>query len=190
LHGTLGRGRLLAALPAIIHKEHVMGEIKNFAGREAMAKIKDIADGQVGMLCTFTADQSMDTRPMATLRIADDGTLWFFSRKDSQENQQIVANPAVQLIYALPNKSEFLALEGTASVSHDQKQIDELWIPTAKAWFPDGKDDPRLTLITVTLNGGRYWDTQHGKMISLAKIAIGAVTGKPMDDGIRGALKV
>jgi general stress protein 26 len=128
---------------------------------------------------------------MATLRIAaDDGTFWFFSHKDSQENQQIVANPAVQLIYALSNKSELLALEGTASVSHDQKKIDALWTPIAKVWFPDGKDDPRLTLITVPLNGGRYWDTQHGKMISLAKIAIGAVTGKPMDDGVKGALKV
>jgi hypothetical protein len=35
-----------------------------------------------------------------------------------------------------------------------------------------------------------WGDTQHGKMISLAKIAIGAVTGKPMDGGVKGSLKV
>jgi general stress protein 26 len=167
-----------------------MGDNKDLTGRAAVEKIKDIAKGQIGMLCTFTADHAMDTRPMATQGIADDGTVWFFSRKDSHENQQILADPAVQLIYALPNKAEFLSLEGTASISRDQKKIDELWSELAKAWFTEGKDDPRLTLVTVTINGGRYWNTKHGKMVSLAKIAIGAVTGKPMDDGIKGSLKI
>ncbi len=167
-----------------------MGETKNFAGADAVAKIKDIADGQIGMLCTFTADNAMDTRPMGTLQVAADGTLYFFSQKDSHENQQILANPAVQLIYANPSKNEYMSLDATASISHDQPKIDELWMPLCKAWFPEGKDDPRITLITVTVNGGRYWDTKHGKMISMAKIAIGAVVGKPLDDGIMGTLRV
>jgi len=166
-----------------------MGETRNFVGGDAIAKIKDLADGQIGMLCTYTSDHAMDTRPMATLSVADDGTIYFFSQKDSGENQQIVANPAVQLIYANPGKSEYMSLDATASISHDQRKIAELWTPMAKAWFPEGKDDPRITLVTVTVNSGRYWDTKHGKMISMAKIAIGAMTGKPLDDGIEGTLR-
>lgn len=167
-----------------------MGETRNLVDRDAIAKIKDIASGQIGMLCTFTADRAMDTRPMSTLEIGDDATLWFFSSKDSNENQQIIANPAVQLIYAVPSKNEYLSLDGTASVSRDRAKIDQLWNGLAKAWFPRGKDDPDLTLITVTIHGGRYWDTKHGKMISLAKIAFGAMTGKPTDDGVKGSLRV
>lgn len=167
-----------------------MADTINFNGADAVAKIKDIADGQIGMLCTFTADRAMDSRPMATLQVAPDGTLYFFSQKDSQENQQILANPAVQLIYANPGKNEYMSLDATASISRDQRKIDELWSPMCKAWFPEGKDDPRITLVTVTVNSGRYWDTKHGKMISMAKIAIGAMTGKPLDDGIKGTLRV
>jgi general stress protein 26 len=167
-----------------------MGDTKNLVSREAVAKIKDIADGQVAMLCTFTADGAMDARPMGTQGISEDGTIWYFSAKDSTVNQQIVANPAVQVIYMVPGKSEYLSLEGTASVSRDQAKIDELWSGFAKAWFHGGKDDPNLTLITVTLNGGHYWDTKNGKMVSLAKIAIGAITGKTIDGGVEGELKV
>jgi general stress protein 26 len=174
----------------INHKEYVMGETKNLFSRDAVAKIRDIADSQVGMLCTFDpASHAMDTRPMATQGIADDATIWFFSAKDSDVDMQILANPEVQLIYAIPGKNEFLALEATASIGRDRALIDQLWTAAAKAWFPNGKDDPNLTIITCTVTGGRYWDTKHGKMVSLAKIALGAITGKPTDDGVKGSLQ-
>lgn len=166
------------------------GNTKNLVSKEAIEKIKHIGDGQVAMLCTFTSDHAMDSCPMATQRIDDDGTIWFFSRKDSTKNQHVAANPAVQLIYMVPNKTEYLSLEGTATVTRDQAKIDELWSGWAKTWFPDGKDDPNLTLISVTIDGGHYWDTKYGKMVALAKIAIGAVTGKPMDVGVEGSLKL
>jgi len=167
-----------------------MATTKNLMSRDAIEKVQQIADGQIAMLCTFTADHAMDSCPMATLDIADDGTVLFFSRKDSIKNQHIVANPEVQLIYMVPSKSEFLALDGTASISRDQARIDELWSGLARTWFPEGKDDRQLTVITVTLDGGHYWDTRHGKMMALARIAVGAVTGKPTDVGIEGSLKV
>jgi general stress protein 26 len=167
-----------------------MGDTKNLISRDAIAKIKHIASGEVAMLCTFTNDRAMEARPMATQGIGDDGTLWYFSVKGSTVNEQILANPAVQMIYMVPGKSEYLSLEGTGSISHDQAKISELWNAMAKAWFPRGKEDPDLTLITVTLTGGHYWDTKNGKMVSLAKIAIAAMTGKPMDGGVEGSLKL
>lgn len=167
-----------------------MADTKNLVSREAIAKIKHIAGGEVAMLCTFTNDGAMDARPMATQGIGDDGTFWYFSTKGSTVNDQILANPAVQMIYMVPGNSEYLALDGTASFSHDEAKINELWNGAAKAWFPNGKEDPDLTLITVTLTGGHYWDTRNGKMVALAKIAIAAVTGKPMDGGVEGSLKL
>jgi hypothetical protein len=35
---------------------------------------------------------------------------------------------------------------------------------------------------------GYYWDTKHNRMVQLAKIAIGALTGTTMDDGVMGQL--
>ena len=165
-----------------------MGVTRNLTDREATAKIREIAGGQVAMLCTFTADGTMTTRPMATAAVDDDGTLWFLSRRNSDKNVQIAANPTVRLLYTVHDRAEYLALDGDAYVVRDQRTIDDVWTPFANAWFPRGKDDPELTLIRVTPTTGFYWDTEHGRMVALVKLAIGAVTGRPTDDAVVGTL--
>ena len=60
----------------------------------------------------------------------------------------------------------------------------------AKAWFEDGPDDPKLTLIKVTPEDGHYWDTKNGRLISMIKIAAAALTGSEMDIGVESNLKV
>lgn len=166
-----------------------MGDVKNLSNAEAAKKIKELANGQTTMLCTFEYTNVI-TRPMATQGIDEDGTIWFFSMKSSNKNRHIAQNPKVQLIYANNGSAEYLSIEGTAAVLHDQAKIDELWSGWAKTWFTEGKEDPELTLIKFTPANGHYWDTKHNKMVSLAKIAVGAVLGKTMDDGIEGELNL
>lgn len=167
-----------------------MGDVNHLADRSAIEKIKHIAGGEIAMLCTFGTGSAMQTRPMATQGIDEDGTFWFFSGSSSAKNREIAANPDVQLVYAVPSRSEYLSVQGQATISRDRGKIAELWSLFAKTWFTRGKDDPELTLIGVTPTGGHYWDTKHNKMVQLAKIAIGAMTGKTMDDGIEGSLKL
>ena len=57
-----------------------------------------------------------------------------------------------------------------------------------KTWFPDGKDDANLTLICVCPEKVHYWDVKDGKLVAMAKILVGAVTGNPKDIGIEGDL--
>lgn len=166
-----------------------MGDIQNLSGAKALDKIIELAKGKTSMLCTFDRDQ-MVTRPMHTQGIDEDGTIWFFSEKDSPKNQMIETDSRVNLIYANNSSYEYLSIEGTASIEHDQEKIDELWKDFAKVWFTEGKTDPSLTLIKVTPDNGHYWDTKSNKVISLMKIAVGALTGKTMDNGLEGELKV
>ena len=168
---------------------HLMGDIQNLSGAKALDKIIELAKGKTSMLCTFDRDQ-MVTRPMHTQGIDEDGTIWFFSEKDSPKNQMIETDSRVNLIYANNSSYEYLSIEGTASIEHDQEKIDELWKDFAKVWFTEGKTDPSLTLIKVTPDNGHYWDTKSNKVISLMKIAVGALTGKTMDNGLEGELKV
>ena len=90
----------------------------------------------------------------------------------------------------MPSKSAFLAVQGTAAILRDQRKIDQVWNPFAKTWFHEGKDDPRITLLRVRPMRGHYWDTKHNKMVALAEIALGALIGKTLDDGIEGTLRV
>jgi general stress protein 26 len=166
-----------------------MGEQANLSGAEALKKMKQIADGQTAMLCTFTGGSAAETRPMATQGIDDDGTFWFFSIAEHKTNDEIAANPRVQLIYALPASSEYLSVQGHAAVIRDRAKIEELWKPLARNWFPEGKDDPNLLLIAVKPTSGNYWDTKNNRVVQLLKMAVGTVTGKAMDDGVQGTLK-
>ena len=75
-------------------------------------------------------------------------------------------------------------------MTRDREKIDELWSEIAKAWFPEGKDDPHLTVIKVTPEEGFYWDTKDGKLASMIKIAASAVTGKTMVEGVEGTISV
>src|SRR5690348_319339 len=123
-----------------------MGDTKDLSGNSALEKIKSLANKKTLMFCSF-AGQQMTTRPMAIQSIDDDGAFWFFSDKDSDKNQHILIQPHVHLIYADNSGYEYLSIEGTASIEHDQKKIDELWSEWAKTWFPGGKADPNLTLL-------------------------------------------
>ncbi len=167
-----------------------MGEHKNLSDRDAITKIQELAKGETAMLCTQATTGELHSRPMHTQAVDDDGTIWFFSDRDSLKNFEIQNDSVVHLIYAIGGKAEYLTINGLATVTRDQQKIDELWSRLAKAWFTDGKQDPDLTLISVSPTDGYYWESKHGKVVQLAKIAVGAVLGKPYDDGVSGKLRV
>jgi len=63
-------------------------------------------------------------------------------------------------------------------------------ISILKTWFTGGLDDPRITAIEVEPLDGYYWDTKHNVAVAFAKMAVGAMTGKTLDDSIEGKLRV
>jgi len=166
-----------------------MGEQReNLQKRAAVEKIRGIASGEIAMMHTFEDGELGVVRPMATAAIDDDGTVWFLSKAGSPKNTQLWGDSAMQLTYAVKPRSEYLVLNGRADVLRDQTKIDELWNALDKTWFPEGKEDPSITLIRFRPRVGHYWDTKHGKMVQLAGMLVGAMSGKPTDDGIEGDL--
>jgi general stress protein 26 len=83
-----------------------------------------------------------------------------------------------------------MSINGRAEISRDKNKIEELWEGIMKAWFTEGKDDPRITVIKVTPVDGYYWDTKHSAPVAFAKTAIGAMIGKTLDDSIEGKIIV
>lgn len=166
------------------------GSVQHLRDQAALNKIREmIKHENTCMFTTHLTQTPLQSRPMATLEVDDEGNLWFFSAVDSDKNIDLSQDSRVQLFYANSGNSEYLSLFGHGEVSQDRKKIDELWTPIAKAWFDD-KDDPRLSVVKVVPEQGYYWDTKHNKTISLLKIAAAAVTGKSGDDGVKGKISV
>lgn len=157
---------------------------------KAIAKMKELAEkAGTCFFCTASrTNDSLGTRPMSVQRVDDLGNLWFLSADDSHKNEELESDPRVTLYFQGSAHSDFLTLNGRASISRDKEKIKELWQPIIKTWFTEGIDDPRITVIRVSPNEGYYWDTKHGTAVAGAKMLIGSVIGKTLDDSIEGRL--
>jgi general stress protein 26 len=171
--------------------ENEASKIKNLINREAIDKFKELVDHEATCLFTTKLTQvPLNTRPMAVQKVCDQGNFWFMSASDSDKNTEIQQDSRVQLFFLNTAKYEFLSVYGEATITRDRAKIDELWTDIAKAWFEQGKDDPRVTVIKVAPIEGYYWDTKDGKLVSLLKIAASAVTGKTLQEGVEGTIAV
>jgi general stress protein 26 len=146
--------------------------------------IKDI---KFTMLTTVSEDGTIHSRPMATQKIevkSFDGTLWFFSKKNSFKNHDIENEQQVNLAYANPDDQKYASVQGRATISEDKEKMRELWNPTLKAWFPEGIDDPEISLIGVQVESAELWDSPPSKVVQLAGFVKSTLTGKPLDQNL------
>lgn len=164
----------------------------DLSGYEAVDQIRAIVKkAQTCFFCTaLSTGGASGARPMSVQQVDNDGNLWFLSANDSHKNAEIAVDPVVKLFFQGSPHSDFLELNGHATITTDKAKIKELWEFVVETWFTEGIDDPRLTAIKVTPSDGYYWDTKHGNAIAGIKMLIGATIGKTMDDSIEGKLRL
>jgi general stress protein 26 len=63
-----------------------------------------------------------------------------------------------------------------------------LWFLSANDSHKNHEDDPRISVIRFTPQSGYYWDNKHGNLVAGAKMTVGALVGKTLDDSIEGRL--
>jgi len=175
-----------------INQQQPEENTKNLNGPEAIEKIKELANQAKS--CFFCSNiktgQPLSTRPMSVQEIDDEGNFWFLSANDSHKNDELVHDPFVHLLFQGSAHSDFLNIYGIASISEDKQKIKQLWEPIMKAWFTEGEDDPRISILKVEPIEGYYWDNKHGNAIAFVKQLAGAAVGKTLDDSIEGKLAV
>ncbi len=166
-----------------------MEEKKNLNAQEAIDKLKELTDDKVCMFCTHTGSFDIQGRPMSTSKTDKEGHLWFLSDKSAGQNKQIQAHNQVDLFYTNSDNS-YCAVKGKAEIHDDREKIDQLWTGMSKAWFPEGKDDPRISVIKVIPSEAFYWDSKSNRFVSFLKIATAAAMGSHAEVGVKGDLNV
>ena len=109
-----------------------------------------------GMLCTRNHDGTLRARPMAIAEIGDNGDVWFVTGIDTGKVEEILKHSSV--LVTCQSKTRFLSLSGEAELARDPALIEKLWREPWRAWFPQGKDDPRLVVLHVRATNAEYWD--------------------------------
>jgi general stress protein 26 len=165
---------------------------EDLQGQDAVKKIKEMVEqAENCFFCSaVVTGESNGDRPMNVRQVDDEGNLWFLSASDSRKNQELSLDPSVKLYFQGSKHSDFMQLNGQATIARDREKIKELWSPLVQTWFTEGMDDPRITVIKVAPTDGYYWDTKHGTAVAGVKMLIGAVLRKTLDDSVQGTLDV
>lgn len=146
-------------------------------------KVKEV---KTAMLTTYTAENGFSSRPMGTADIDENGDIWFFTNEYSPKASEISVENTVSLTYSDGANNTYLSLVAEASLVDDKAKMKELWNPFVQAFFPEGIDDPKLTLLKVSPTDAEYWDSNSSSMVVLFNMLKAVVTGKQYDEGKHG----
>ena len=151
---------------------------------ENIQKINElIKDVRIAMLTTADENGVLRSRPMATQKTEFDGDLYFFTKEHSPKMDEVEKDHNVNVAYSNPDKQHYVSLSGTAKIINNRAKIEELWSPELKAWFPDGLEDPELSLLKIETSQAEYWDTPNSTVVYLVGLAKAIATGETYHPG-------
>ncbi len=141
-----------------------------------------ISDIKYGMLTTLDKEGCLHSRPMATLQLEEDGSLYFFIKNDSMKCLEINKNHQVNLSFSEPKNNQYVSLSGKGYIIEDRQKMKELWNPFFKAWFPKGLEEPNIALLRINVEKAEYWDYPKGVFVRLIGFAKALFTKEPAED--------
>ena len=151
------------------------------AEKEFWKSLKDSNTGLLGL------DQpGYHAQPMTAFREAETGTIWFFTRDDTDlaKDAGVGGGQSAMFHYGSKDQNTWACIHGELSVQgQDREIIDRFWNPVLAAWYPDGKDDRHLTILRFDADDGRVWVSKGGLIKFAFEIAKANLTKTIPDAG-------
>ena len=104
-------------------------------------------------------------QPMTAFREEETGTIWFFTRDDTDlaRDAGVGSSQSAMFHYGSKDQNVWACVHGELSAhGQDRAIIDRYWNPVLAAWYPEGKDDPHLTILRFEAGDGRVWVNEGG----------------------------
>jgi general stress protein 26 len=137
---------------------------------------------KIGFAMLVTRDgRKLRARPMAAYVERDDNAIYFLTDARRHKDEEIAADPNVNLSFADAGDQKYVSLTGTATIANDRDKIRQLFSTAAKAWWDDA-DDPNIRVLRITPDDAEFWDSP-GSVVSYVKMAAAAMTGSRPDIG-------
>lgn len=165
-----------------------MGERSESEIRERLFKtIRKQRDGMLGLI----GSEVQHPQPMTTLIDDDQETPFYFLTRDDTDLARAVAAGANDALYVFQEEGELWAsILGSLTISTDRAVVDRFWNPVVAAWYPDGKDDPHIRVLTFTPSDAQVWIQTEGPLRFGWEVAKANVTKQMPDVGQRAELKL
>jgi general stress protein 26 len=129
----------------------------------------EIERHQIGMLGLLGRPEH-HTQPMTAFVEKDGRELWFFTRADTAMATSIAEGVAG--LFTFNHKDLQASISGELNLVHDEARIAKYWNAVVAAWHPQGKDDPRLTMMRLYCREAEVWVSQAGPVQFAWEIAM------------------
>ncbi len=126
-------------------------------------------DVKAGMLGVDGSGQHM--QPMAHYIDRDTRSLWFITASDTDLVRAVGPGADAHHCVIGKNHDFYACLKGRLTVSADTEKLDEIWNAVAAAWFEDGRDDAKVTLLKMDLMEASVWSNTSSSMLFAFEIA-------------------
>lgn len=149
---------------------------------------KEIGKGRFGMLGLVGAAPTQHFQPMTAFAEPENGKIWFFTRTDTDLARTV--HEGVHAMFIIQAKDQELqaCIGGRLAQVRDRDRIEKYWGPVVAAWYPDGKDDPHLTLLCLDVADAQVWLSETGSLKFAYEIAKANLTKEIPDVGESAAL--
>jgi general stress protein 26 len=99
-------------------------------------------------------------QPMTAFVERETNTIWFFARQESDLVQAALGGGAGHFIFQ--SRDLWACIDGTLRVELDRERRDRFWNVHVAAWYPEGKDDPALTMLRLDCDEAGVWLSEGG----------------------------
>lgn len=131
------------------------------------------------MVTTVDDDGALTARPLTVQDHEFDGDLWFIVPRDSAVVAHIATRPGVGV--SLSANDAWVSIAGRAEVVEDPARLREYWSSSVDAWFPEGPEDPNITLLKVDAASAEYWSSPGGVVATVVSLVKSKITGEPYE---------
>ena len=138
------------------------------------------------MLMTIDEHAAPIDRPILPLFLDKDPCIYFLTHQHSRQVSQIKARPQV----GHQQRGLLLVVAGTAAALREPELTQQLWCPTYRAWFPDGKDDREATALRVRVNRVYCWEPPRSRLIRVVQAVTAVATGRAVETFMKTVTRI
>jgi len=162
------------------------------SGDAALTKLRELLEHfPIAFMVTLSNGHAC-ARPLGVCGKPEefDGTLWFITDRRSHKVEEISDGEETSLIFQNDERGTYAHMRGRASVVEDREQLAALYTPDQRTWFPDGPDDPNMTLVRFDVDDADYWDGHNSRARKAVAFLTSVITGHAGRDGNTGVARL
>lgn len=144
---------------------------------------KEIAKTRIGMLGLVGMIPAQHFQPMTAFAEPEESCIWFFTRTDTELAQSVIRGAEAMFIIETKDRDVYACLGGRLRQQEDHDRLEKYWSPVVAAWYPNGKDDPLLTMLRLDVRDAQVWINQAGPIKFAYEIAKANMSGETPDLG-------